>query len=63
MRLLEILDSDDKNNKNIKTQFQNVTVGVPDPNPYVFVPPGSGSFNQQAKNEENLDFYCFVTSL
>jgi hypothetical protein len=37
----------------------------PDPYPYVFGPPGSGSgsFRHQAKKvRKNLDSYCFVTS-
>jgi hypothetical protein len=38
--------------------------GVVDPDLYVFGPPGSGSFHQQAKKaKKNLDFYYFFTSL
>jgi hypothetical protein len=51
---------------------------VPDPDPHVFGPPGSGSisqrygsgsgngsgsfFHQAKKSKKNLDSYCFVTS-
>jgi hypothetical protein len=40
-----------------------VSGSVPDPDPYVFGPPGSGSLYHQAKIlRKNLDSYCFVTS-
>jgi hypothetical protein len=49
----------------VKSNGKKISSRVLDPeDPYVFGPPGSGSFHEQAKQmKKNLDFYCFVTCI
>ncbi len=50
------------------TNYSLISVADPDPDPYVFWPPGSGSDSLdpsiiKQNSKKNLNSYCFVTSL